>query len=176
VLCVLYSKDWRQRQDNQDKVQIKHRERKKSRQGHGCSSVVSVVCCHVEVLREGPIPRLEVSFRLWCIIVCDLETSRMRRPWPALGCCATERENMASDLHYGGVPVRLSDRTPTVLTVIIRGFRDALQWGTVTCIQVLSNSLFVSDRTVCWHFHVHYMPLYRHGLCHADAGILEVRV
>jgi hypothetical protein len=25
----------------------------------------------------------------WVVIVCDLETSRMKRPWPALGCCAS---------------------------------------------------------------------------------------
>ena len=25
-----------------------------------------------------------------CVRVCDLETSAMRRPWPALGCCAKE--------------------------------------------------------------------------------------
>jgi hypothetical protein len=24
----------------------------------------------------------EESYRPWCIIVCDLETSRMMRPWP----------------------------------------------------------------------------------------------
>ena len=28
------------------------------------------------------ITRPEESYRLWCVIVCDLETSRMRRPWP----------------------------------------------------------------------------------------------
>jgi hypothetical protein len=39
-------------------------------------------------LCDGPIPRPEESYRLWCITVCDLETSRMRRPWSALGCCA----------------------------------------------------------------------------------------
>jgi len=27
----------------------------------------------------------EESYRLWCVVVCDLETSRTRRPWPALG-------------------------------------------------------------------------------------------
>jgi hypothetical protein len=27
----------------------------------------------------------EESYRVWCVVVCDLETSRMRRPWPALG-------------------------------------------------------------------------------------------
>jgi hypothetical protein len=36
----------------------------------------------------GPIPRPEESYRLWYVNVCDVETSRMRLPWPALGCCA----------------------------------------------------------------------------------------
>jgi len=27
----------------------------------------------------------ELITRPWCIVVCDLETSRMRRPWPVLG-------------------------------------------------------------------------------------------
>jgi len=25
----------------------------------------------------------EESYRLWCVVVCDLENSRTRRPWPA---------------------------------------------------------------------------------------------
>ena len=37
-------------------------------------------------LCDGLITRPEESYRLWCVVVCDLETSsRMRRPWPALG-------------------------------------------------------------------------------------------
>jgi hypothetical protein len=43
-------------------------------------------------LCNGPIPRPEKSYRLCCVIVCYLETSRMRRFWPELGCCA--RENL----------------------------------------------------------------------------------
>jgi len=48
------------------------------------------VCCECCVLsRRGLcdelITRPEKSYRLWCVVVCDLETSRMRRPWPALG-------------------------------------------------------------------------------------------
>jgi hypothetical protein len=42
---------------------------------------VSFECC-------VPIPRSEESYGLWCVTVCDLEASMMRRPWPALGCCA----------------------------------------------------------------------------------------
>jgi hypothetical protein len=31
----------------------------------------------------------EEPYRPWCAVVCDLETSRMRKPWPALGRNAT---------------------------------------------------------------------------------------
>jgi hypothetical protein len=53
-------------------------------------SLVNVVCCQIEVSARAPILRSEESYRLWCVIVCDLETSRMRRPWPALGCRTSE--------------------------------------------------------------------------------------
>jgi hypothetical protein len=43
-------------------------------------------------LRDWPITRPGDFYRLWCVIVCDLETSRMRRPWPALGCCAKRKD------------------------------------------------------------------------------------
>jgi hypothetical protein len=56
------------------------------------------VCCGCCVLSgrglcDGPIPRPEESYRLRCVIVCGLETSCMRRPWPALGCCARNKQN-----------------------------------------------------------------------------------
>jgi len=38
---------------------------------------------------DALIPRPEESYRLWCVVVCDLETSRMMWPWPALGRSAT---------------------------------------------------------------------------------------
>ena len=44
------------------------------------------ICCECCVLSgrglcDGPITRPGESYRLWCV-VCDLETSCMRRPWP----------------------------------------------------------------------------------------------
>jgi len=46
-------------------------------------------CCECCVLGRGLcdalITRPEESYRLWCVVVCDLETSRMRRSWLALG-------------------------------------------------------------------------------------------
>jgi len=42
------------------------------------------------------ITRPEESYRLCCVVVCDLETSRMRRLWPALGCSATAKSSSNS--------------------------------------------------------------------------------
>jgi hypothetical protein len=52
------------------------------------------VCCECCVLSgiglcDELITPPNESYRLWCVVVCDLETSRMRRPWPALGHSAT---------------------------------------------------------------------------------------
>jgi hypothetical protein len=38
------------------------------------------------------------SCRLWCVVVCDLETSWMRGPWPAGGCRA-RKTNMPTNIH-----------------------------------------------------------------------------
>jgi len=38
----------------------------------------------------------EESYRLWCVVVCDLETSRMRRPWPTGGCRAKNKQTKES--------------------------------------------------------------------------------
>ena len=55
------------------------------------------VCCECCVLsrrgvRVGLIIRPEESYRLWCLVACDLETSQMRRPWPAEGSCAKKKK------------------------------------------------------------------------------------
>jgi hypothetical protein len=49
----------------------------------------SCECCALSGrgLRDEPISRLGKSYRQWCVIVCDLETWRMKPPLPALGCC-----------------------------------------------------------------------------------------
>jgi len=54
------------------------------------------VCCECCVLSgrglcDELITRPEESYRVWCVVVCDLETSRKRRPWPALGRSATKK-------------------------------------------------------------------------------------
>ena len=61
------------------------------RRGHGCSTLVFVVCCvgsgHCYELINHPAESDRV-----CPIVCDLETPKKRRPRPDVGCCAKEAE------------------------------------------------------------------------------------
>jgi hypothetical protein len=55
-------------------------------------SCVNSVSCVGSGLCEGLISRTEGSYRVCvCLIVCDVETLTIRRPKPALGCCATEK-------------------------------------------------------------------------------------
>jgi hypothetical protein len=59
------------------------------------------VCCKCCVLSGRGLcdelgTRPEESYRLWCVVVCDLETSRMRMPLPALGRSATEKKKTCS--------------------------------------------------------------------------------
>jgi len=55
----------------------------------GSNPAVGMDACLLWVLSgrglcDGPITRPEESYRLWCVFICDLETSRMSSPWPAL--------------------------------------------------------------------------------------------
>ena len=52
-------------------------------------------------LCDALITRPEESYRLLCVVVCDLETSRLRRPWPTLGRSATRKINDFHDSDCG---------------------------------------------------------------------------
>jgi hypothetical protein len=89
VCCTIRTKG----KANKDKaVEKKYRKRTlppppKSRRKHGCLSVVSVLCSQVEVSAKGRSP-VQRSPTNYSVLVCGLKTSRMRRPWPGLGCCS----------------------------------------------------------------------------------------
>jgi hypothetical protein len=55
---------------------------------------VSFECCVLSGrgLGEELITRPEESYRLCCVVVCDLETSTVRRSWHALGSSATGKK------------------------------------------------------------------------------------
>jgi len=55
------------------------------------------VCCERCVLSgrglcDELITRPEESYRMWCVVLCDLETSWMRRPWPTGGFRAKNKQ------------------------------------------------------------------------------------
>jgi len=56
------------------------------RRGRGCLSLVSVVCCQVEVPASGRLlaQRSPTEY--------DRETATVGRPWRATGCCALEKK------------------------------------------------------------------------------------
>jgi hypothetical protein len=63
------------------------------------------VCCKYRVLSgrslfDELITRPEEFYRLCCVVVCDLETWRIRRPWPALGRSATAKEKKFQYARY----------------------------------------------------------------------------
>jgi len=63
------------------------------------------VCCECCVLSgrnlcDELITCPEESYRLWCVVVCDLETSWMRRPWPTGGC---RTKNIQTNKHTKSV-------------------------------------------------------------------------
>jgi hypothetical protein len=63
------------------------------------------VCCECCVLsRRGICDELitcpEESYRLWRVVRCNLGTSRIRRPWPQLGCSARGRRNIRNGVHW----------------------------------------------------------------------------
>ena len=63
------------------------------------------VCCACCVLSgrglcDELITRPEESYRLCCVIVCDLGTSWIRRPWTALGRSATGKKEGVSILQF----------------------------------------------------------------------------
>ena len=67
----------------------------------GARMSVCAECC------DELITRPEESYRVWCVVVCDLETSRMRRPWHALGRSATEKKKYINPLNAELNPISL---------------------------------------------------------------------
>jgi len=57
------------------------------------------VCCECCVLSgrglcDKLLTRPQGYYRLWCIVVCDLLTSWMRRPWSSGECCAKRKKKV----------------------------------------------------------------------------------
>jgi hypothetical protein len=56
-------------------------------------------------LRDELITCPEESYRMWCVVECDLETSRVRRPWPTGGGGGLSRQNKNEKKNYSIIMV-----------------------------------------------------------------------
>ena len=68
-----------------------------SRRGHGCLSLVNVVCCQVEVSASGW-SLVQRSATDCCVSECQQESTIMKRPWPTGGCCAIVIKNQEPEI------------------------------------------------------------------------------
>ena len=113
-------------------------------------------------LCDGLITRPEESYRLWCIVVCDLETSWMRGPWPTGGLLRqkqTKRGRWAKsalsnwawlwyDIHWCWVqPVRGMEWAEASLGIDILCSFQAMSWerkqSYIYCIYMLICLIYV---------------------------------
>jgi len=81
------------------------------------------VCCECYVLSgrglcDKLIIRPEKSYRLWRVVVCDLETSWMRSPWPTGDCRAKNEQTNIAEVSRPVLklnPFRIPVKLPAIL-------------------------------------------------------------
>jgi hypothetical protein len=73
------------------------------------------VCLKGRGLCDGLVTRPEESYRLWCVLVCDLGTSRMRRLKLVKGCkCRIEEECMCEFAFVADISTHLNERNTRI--------------------------------------------------------------
>ena len=113
------------------------------------------VCCECCVMSgrglcDELITRPEESYRLWCVVVCDLETSWMRRPWPTGGLSCQKQTNK-----YYSQGIMEADILSILLNFTGQGVQRWNRWWYGENIQDVSShkeSLLLSSRIegYCW--------------------------
>jgi len=86
------------------------------------------------------------SYRLWCVVVCDLETSWMRRSWPALGRSATGKKGpmgTQKQKHFHSLKIWISPCPITLKThskVFFFLWRSGPAWAMVSLLRFLDHT------------------------------------
>jgi hypothetical protein len=106
-----------------------------SRRQHGRLSLMSVVCCQVEVFASDW-SHIQRSPSEYGECECDREAWMMMRPWPTRGCCVMEK-NVLSD--YWLMGWKWSGRIGCVLNDIL--FFTPTPTPTPTCLKGLGKSI-----------------------------------
>jgi len=111
------------------------------------------VCCECCVLSgrglcDKLITRPGESYRLWWVVVCDLETSRMRRPWPALGRSATAKKKNCIFLVVFIIISRCTDSRTSTWKPIRYPLPDNLTFPNFKCVYLWYVILFNPSMTL----------------------------
>jgi hypothetical protein len=91
-------------------------------------------------LCDGPITRPEESYRLWCVVVCDLETSWMRRPWATGGLSRPNKQTnclqTSIQLIQSQIFKIITSHSPTNALFIKLGFKFTLEFAQISLLHV----------------------------------------
>jgi hypothetical protein len=98
------------------------------------------LCCECCVfsgkgLCVGLITGPEESYGLWCVVVCELKTSWMRRAWPNGGCRAKTKKNLRFSLPSDLLPSRFT--TIVVVDVYLSSLPSRFSSNRYTDLQFL---------------------------------------
>ena len=95
------------------------------------------VCCECRVLSgrglcDELITRPEESYRLWCVVVCDLETSRIGAPYIYIYIYIYDISSLRVNTTSGVITLKISEWSK--ITKITRIHRDCIFHTTLTII------------------------------------------
>ena len=106
------------------------------------------------------ITRSEESYWLWSVVVCDLETSIMRRPWPSGGSLSSFHRHNGDDT----LPNKQTNKHE--LSVVCSGLKCVPSFietrSAVLELKVVAgrtDRYFVHHYTHCWLKSVHYISI-----------------
>jgi len=113
------------------------------------------VCCECCVLSgkglcDELITRPGEFYRMWCVIVCDLETSWMRRPWPTGGCCTKINKQTFSNNAVRVCTITLPSRLPSLYAWHAHNKRP---------LNVFNTTLVANETHILTYHSLHYNQL-----------------
>jgi len=141
--------------------------------GSNPTGVWMYVSCELSgrVLFDELITRPEESYRLWCVVVCDLETSWVRRPWPTGGggCHAKNKQCMLRVSVLGEFATMRQATVSFVMSVHLHGTNrlplDGFSWNLIL-FENLSTKLKVSLKSDTNNRHFIRRPVWIYEISH----------
>ena len=110
-------------------------------------------------LCDEVITRPEESYRLWCVVVCDLETSWMRRPWPTGGLLC-QKQTIIMCEECSSPVIRLLWKFFHLQLFDQYGLNSSLYWNSINIHFFLKLKDQYCSRALSVHLNAHYIKIY----------------